>query len=48
MGTLGSETALEELTSQVLGDLLKEGTVAKLPRKTITELEESLASSPQA
>ena len=30
MGMLGSETALEELLSRVLGDLIQEGVVAKL------------------
>ena len=30
MGMPGSETALEELMSRVLGDLLKEGIVAKI------------------
>nr|XP_034315484.1 uncharacterized protein LOC117685268 [Crassostrea gigas] len=31
MGMLGSETILEELTCRVLGDLVQEGVVAKLP-----------------
>ena len=30
MGMPGSETALEELTCRVLGDLLEEGVVAKI------------------
>ena len=56
MGMLGSETALEELMNRVLGELLKEGIIAKIPddlyctcipKRTPMELGESFTGPAQ-